>query len=63
MPESSTTKKDEADEGSDELKRSPRLLNPKSYVSLSKTHNSEPAACFGQIVYREGLRASKLKKA
>jgi len=28
---------EEADEGSDELKRSPKLLNPKSYVSLSKT--------------------------
>jgi len=28
---------EEADEGSDELKRSPNLLNPKSYVSLSKT--------------------------
>ena len=28
---------DEADEGSDELRRSPRLRNPKSYISLSKT--------------------------
>jgi putative transposase len=28
---------EEADEGSNELKRSPKLLNPKSYVSLSKT--------------------------
>jgi putative transposase len=28
---------EEADESSDELKRSPRLMNPKSYVSLSKT--------------------------
>jgi len=28
---------DETDEGSDELKRSPRLLNPKSYASLFKT--------------------------
>ena len=28
---------EEADEGSNELKRSPRLMNPKSYVSLSKT--------------------------
>jgi putative transposase len=28
---------EEADEGSDELERSPRLLSPKSYVSLSKT--------------------------
>jgi putative transposase len=28
---------EEADEGSNELKRSPRLLNPKSYVSLFKT--------------------------
>jgi hypothetical protein len=28
---------EEADEGSDELERSPRLVNPKSYVSLSKT--------------------------
>jgi putative transposase len=28
---------DEDDEGSDELKRSPKLLNSKSYVSLSKT--------------------------
>jgi putative transposase len=28
---------DEADEGSNELMRSPRLVNPKSYVSLSKT--------------------------
>jgi putative transposase len=28
---------DEADEGSNELVRSPRLVNPKSYVSLSKT--------------------------
>jgi transposase len=28
---------EEADEGSDELKRSPKLVNPKSYVSLSKT--------------------------
>jgi hypothetical protein len=27
----------EADEGSNELLRSPRLVNPKSYVSLSKT--------------------------
>ena len=28
---------EEADEGSNELKRSQKLLNPKSYVSLSKT--------------------------
>jgi putative transposase len=28
---------EEADEGSNELKRSPKLLNPKSYVSLFKT--------------------------
>jgi len=28
---------EEADEGSNELERSPKLLNPKSYVSLSKT--------------------------
>jgi putative transposase len=28
---------EEADEGSDELKRSPKPMNPKSYVSLSKT--------------------------
>ena len=28
---------EEADEGSDELKKSPKLLNPKSYVSLFKT--------------------------
>jgi putative transposase len=28
---------DEADEGSDELERSPRLMNPKNYVSLFKT--------------------------
>jgi len=28
---------EEADEGSDELKRNPKLLNRKSYVSLSKT--------------------------
>jgi hypothetical protein len=28
---------EEADEGSNEPWRSPRLLNPKSYVSLSKT--------------------------
>jgi hypothetical protein len=28
---------DEAYEGSNELLRSPRLVNPKSYVSLSKT--------------------------
>jgi transposase len=28
---------EEAGEGSDELKRSPKLVNPKSYVSLSKT--------------------------
>jgi hypothetical protein len=28
---------EEADEGSDELKRSPKLLNPKRYASLSKT--------------------------
>jgi putative transposase len=28
---------EEADEGSNELKRSPKLLNPKSYVSLLKT--------------------------
>jgi hypothetical protein len=28
---------EEADEGSNELKRNPKLLNPKSYVSLSKT--------------------------
>jgi putative transposase len=28
---------EEADEGSDELVRSPKLLSPKSYVSLSKT--------------------------
>jgi putative transposase len=28
---------EEADEGSNELKRSPRLMNPKSYVSLFKT--------------------------
>ena len=28
---------EEADEGSSELGRSPRLVNPKSYVSLFKT--------------------------
>ena len=28
---------EETDEGSDELKRSPKLMNPKSYISLSKT--------------------------
>ena len=28
---------EEADEGSDELKRSPKPMNPKSYVNLSKT--------------------------
>ena len=28
---------EEADEGSNELKRSPKPMNPKSYVSLSKT--------------------------
>jgi len=28
---------EEADEGSNELERSPKLLNPKSHVSLSKT--------------------------
>jgi hypothetical protein len=28
---------EEADEGSDELKRSPKPMNPKSYISLSKT--------------------------
>jgi len=28
---------DEADEGSNEPERSPKLVNPKSYVSLSKT--------------------------
>jgi hypothetical protein len=28
---------EEADEGSNELKRNPKLLNPKSYISLSKT--------------------------
>jgi len=28
---------EEADEGSNELKRSPKLVNPKSYVSLFKT--------------------------
>jgi putative transposase len=28
---------EEADEGSDELRRSPKLVNPKSYVCLSKT--------------------------
>ena len=28
---------EEADEGFNELKRSPRLMNPKSYVSLFKT--------------------------
>jgi hypothetical protein len=28
---------EEADEGSNELERSPRLLNPKSYVSRFKT--------------------------
>ena len=28
---------DEADEGFNELKRSPRLMNPKSYESLFKT--------------------------
>jgi len=27
----------EADEGSNEPKRSPKLMNPKSYISLSKT--------------------------
>jgi len=27
----------ESDEGSDELKRSPKPMNPKSYVNLSKT--------------------------
>jgi hypothetical protein len=29
--------RDEADEGFNELERSPRLMNPKSYVSLFKT--------------------------
>jgi len=28
---------EEADEGSDELKRSPKPMNPKSHISLSKT--------------------------
>jgi hypothetical protein len=28
---------DEADEGSNEPRRSPKLMNPKSYISLSKT--------------------------
>jgi len=28
---------EEADEGSNELNRSPKLLNPKRYASLSKT--------------------------
>jgi hypothetical protein len=28
---------EEADEGSNELERSPRLMNPKNYVSLPKT--------------------------
>ena len=28
---------EEADEGSDELKRSPRLMNPQNYESLFKT--------------------------
>jgi len=28
---------EEADEGSDELKRSPKPTNPKSHISLSKT--------------------------
>jgi len=28
---------EEADEGSNELKRSPKLLNPNSYVGLFKT--------------------------
>jgi len=28
---------EEADEGSNELKRSPKMVNPKSYVSLFKT--------------------------
>jgi hypothetical protein len=32
-----TLTRDEADEDSNELVRSPRLVNPKSYVSLSKT--------------------------
>jgi len=32
---------EEADEGSSELGRSPRLVNPKSYVSL-RLHSSEP---------------------
>jgi hypothetical protein len=34
---------EEADEGSNESWRSPRLMNPKSYVSLPKTHSSEPS--------------------
>jgi putative transposase len=34
---------EEADEGSDEPVRSPRLLNPKSYVSRLRLHSSEPA--------------------
>jgi hypothetical protein len=33
---------EEADEGSNEPWRSPRLLNPKSYICLPKTHSSEP---------------------
>jgi len=28
---------EEADEGSNELKRSPKLVNPKSYICLQKT--------------------------
>ena len=33
---------EEADEGSDELERSPRLLSPKSYVVYQRLHSSEP---------------------
>ena len=35
---------EEADEGSDELKRSPRLMNPQNYESLFKTRSSEPVS-------------------
>jgi hypothetical protein len=37
---------EEADEGSNEPWRSPRLLNPKSYICLPKTHSSEPISLF-----------------